>query len=458
MLGMSTSYPLRSVAPEVRRLATAPPSSPRPAPWPEFSAENTAGGGRDLYRDAVSYVRPTPGSQTSLREANRARIIDAVKYHGGLTQVELAGVTGLSPATVSNIVKELSASGVLHTTPTSRSGRRAQYVTLAHAIGLVAGVHVSARHLRVALADVAGVLVAEHHMPLAKDHRADNELDRAARLIADMLESVDSRPEEILAIGVAVPAPVRLESGQIARVGLMRGWDGLPIDELLGRRMARPVFVDNDANLGALAEFQSGAARAKGSALFVDVSYGIGAGLILGGKVYRGRHGGAGEFGHMTIAEDGPLCRCGNRGCVEAFAGGNAILAGLRTSSGALKLHDVVIRALTGDARCIRAIADAGRHLGVAVAAVCNLLDPEHVVIGGELGRAGELLLGPLRHSMERSALWETAGLPDVVQGQLGERAALIGAILYAVEHIAIRPDEFGETGRNSSVAEVAAP
>ncbi|MHB1171624.1 MAG: ROK family transcriptional regulator [Lacisediminihabitans sp.] len=392
----------------------------------------------------MSNIRATPGSQTSLREANRARIVDAVKYHGGLTQVELAGVTGLSPATVSNIVKELSTSGVLHTAPTSRSGRRAQHVTLAHALGLVAGIHVSARHLRVALADVANVVVAEHHMPLGKDHRADNELDRAARLIADMLDSVDARAEEILAVGVAIPAPIRSDSGQIAHTGLLRGWDGLAIGELLERRMGRPVFVDNDANLGALAELQSGAARGKESTLFIDVSHGLGAGVILNGKVYRGHNGGAGEFGHMTINENGPLCRCGNRGCVEAIAGGPAILDSLRSTSGALKLHDVVIRALTGDPHCIRAIADAGRHLGVAVASVCNLLDPEHVVVGGELGRAGEILLGPLRHSMERSALWEPGRLPDVVQGQLGERAALMGSIIYAVEHVAIRSDDLG--------------
>ena len=168
----------------------------------------------------------------------------------------------------------------------------------------------------------------------------------------------------------------------------------------------------------------------------------MGAGLILNGRVYRGHNRGAGEFGHLTINENGPLCRCGNRGCLEAVAGGPAILDSLRASSGALKLNDVVIRALTGDAHCIRAIADAGRHLGVAVAGVCNLLDPEHVVIGGELSKAGEILLGPLRHSMERSALWEPNDLPDVVQGQLGERASVMGAISYAVDHIPIKMDE----------------
>ena len=152
-----------------------------------------------MYLDPVSTRRSTPGSQTSLREANRARIVDAVKRHGGLTQVELAGATGLSPATVSNIVKELSASGVLHTSPSTRSGRRAQHVTLARALGLVAGLHFSTRHLRVAVADVAHTVVAEHHLPLAKDHRADNELDRAARLISDMLDNVEATMSEILA-------------------------------------------------------------------------------------------------------------------------------------------------------------------------------------------------------------------------------------------------------------------
>jgi predicted NBD/HSP70 family sugar kinase len=395
-----------------------------------------------MYGDAVSNLRATPGSQTSLREANRGRIVDAVKHHGGLTQVELAGVTGLSPATVSNIVKELSASGVLHTTPTSRSGRRAQHVTLAHALGLVAGIHISARHMRVALSDVANVVVAEHHMPLAKDHRADNELDRAARMISDMLESVEASFDDILAVGIALPAPIRSDNGRIARTGLLRGWDGLPIADLMARRMMRPVYVDNDANLGALAELHSGAARGKGSALYVDVSHGIGAGLILDGHVYRGHSRGAGEFGHVTVIENGPLCRCGNRGCLEALAGGPAILESLRATSGALKLQDVVIRALTGDAHCIRAIADAGRHIGIAVAGICNLLDPEHVVIGGDLGKAGEILLGPLRHSMERSALWEPNELPDVVQGQLGERAALMGAIMYAVERATIRGED----------------
>jgi predicted NBD/HSP70 family sugar kinase len=390
----------------------------------------------------VSTKRATPGSQTSLREANRARIVDAVKRHGGLTQVELAGATGLSPATVSNIVKELSTSGVLNTTPSTRSGRRAQHVTLARALGLVAGIHFSTRHLRVALADVAHTVVAEHHLPLAKDHRADNELNRTSRLIADMLDSVDATMGEVLAVGVALPAPINLRTGTISRTGIMRGWDAVPVAEVMERRLKRPVFVDNNANLGARAEFRSGALRGKENAVYLCIDDGIGAGLIINGKVFRGHNGSAGEFGHFTIDENGPLCRCGNRGCLETYVGGPALIESLRGNHRGLKLHDIVVRAIAGDPKCIRAIADAGRHIGVAAANLCNIVDPERLVVGGELSQAGELLLGPMRHALERAVIVGPDSVPDIVQSQLGARAEMLGAIALAVDRVTITSTE----------------
>jgi predicted NBD/HSP70 family sugar kinase len=386
----------------------------------------------------VSTKRATPGSQTSLREANRARVVDAVKRHGGLTQVELAGATGLSPATVSNIVKELSTSGVLHTTPSTRSGRRAQHVTLARTLGLVAGIHFSTRHMRVALADIAHTVVAEHHLPLAKDHRADNELSRAARLIADMLESVDATMGEVLAVGIALPAPINLRTGTISRSGIMRGWDAVPVAEVMQRRLKQPVFVDNNANLGALAEFRSGALRGHANAAYLSIDDGIGAGLIVNGKVFRGHNGSAGEFGHLTIDENGPLCRCGSRGCLETYVGGQALIESVRGSHRGLKLHDIVLRAIGGDPKCIRTIADAGRHIGVAAANLCNIFDPSRLVIGGELSQAGELLLGPLRHALERAVMVAPDSIPDIVQSQLGARAELIGSIALAIDEVTI--------------------
>ena len=369
--------------------------------------------------------------------------MDAVKKHGGLSQVELAGLTGLSPATVSNIVKELASSGVLHTAPGTRSGRRAQHVTLAHALGLVVGVHFSTRHMRIALADVAHTVVAENHMPLARDHRADNELDRVMLMLADMLDSVDAEMSDVLAIGIALPAPYDRLAGTIARAGFMRGWDGIAVADVMERRLKHPVFVDNAANLAALGELRMGAARGKENAAYIDVGDTIGSGLILGGRLYTGNSGVAGELGHTVIQEDGPICRCGNRGCLEAIAGGPAILEPLRTARGGLKLQDVIIHAMSGDSTCIRAIAKAGEAIGIATANLCNLFDPERVVVGGELARAGELLLGPLRREVERGIVAGPDAIPDIVQSQLGARAATMGAIAYAVDQVSLHSEHF---------------
>lgn len=384
----------------------------------------------------MSEQRRSPGNQTSLREANRGRVIAAVKRHGGLTQVELAGVTGLSPATVSNIVKELVATGALHATPSTSSGRRALRVTLPHGLGLVAGVHVSPRHLRVALSDLNATVLAERHMPLARDHRADAELDKTALLVMDMVESIESSMDEVLAVGLAVAAPIDRRFGMTARGGILRGWDGVPLGASLARRLDKPVQVDNSANLAALAEHRSGAARGRSTVVTLDVGNGIGAGLLLDGRLFRGHHGVAGEFGHTPVVPHGPVCRCGNRGCLEAVAGAPAVLAGIRDEVGTLKLADLVLRAMAGDDTCIRAIADAGRTIGTAAVGLCNLLDPERVVVTGEFARAGELLLGPMRHALESSLVVEVDGTPDVVQGQLGERAAVTGALALAIESV----------------------
>jgi len=360
--------------------------------------------------------------------------VAAVKHHGGLTQVELAGVTGLSPATVSNIVKELTASGVLHATPSTHSGRRAVRVTLAHGIGLAVGVHVGQRHMRVALADLAGTTVAEHHFPLARDHRADAELDKAAMLILDMLDSVDSKLDEVVGIGIGVAAPVDARTGTIARRGMMRGWDGVRIAESMQGRVQRPVHVDNASNLAALAEARYGAARGKRDVLVIDVGEGIGAGLLVDGRLVRGHRGAAGEFGHLIVQMDGPRCRCGNRGCLEAVASAPAVIDALPEAAPTMKTTDLIIRAMSGEPTCMRAVADAGRTIGRAAAGLCNVLDPERVVVGGDLARAGELLLGPMRHAMEAALLLDPDGTPDLVQSQLDQNATVLGAIAMAID------------------------
>lgn len=362
----------------------------------------------------------------------------AVQQRGSLTQVELAGVTGLSPATISNIVKELATAGVLSTTPTSRSGRRALEVTLARNLGLVAGIHFGSRSLRVAVADTAHRVIAEQRMPLAPDHRADAGLDRAALLLTELVDQIGAPLSELLAVGVGVPAPVDVRTGRVSALGLLRGWEGLSVSDELSERLSVPVHVDNDANLGALAETRVGAALGHQHVVYIRVSHGVGAGLVLDGQVFHGRSGTVGEIGHLTVEDNGPVCRCGNRGCLEMYVGANLLLNMLSLSHGNLTLREAIQRAHDGDLGCRRVIADAGQHLGVGAASICNFIDPEVLVIGGDLAQAGDLLLDPIRSVLTRRAVPSVAGPVAVVASALSDQAEVRGALLLAMDHVTI--------------------
>lgn len=382
-----------------------------------------------------------PGSQTSLREANRARLVDSLKRHGRLTQVELAGSTGLSPATVSNIVKELTAAGILHTSFTSRSGRRATLVALSRQVGLVAGVHFSSRQLRIAIADATRTVVSQTSLPLALDHRHDAELDRLAMLLSDMMESLGGAVSDLLAIGLALPAPIDVATGMVSTPGLLRGWEGVNIAEALTTRIGRPVYIDSEANLGGLAEAREGEGRDTAASVFIRIGHTISAGLIVDGDLFRGVNGKAGQIGHVTIDENGPICRCSNRGCLETYASGPALLSLFPPGVGMQRLSDLLQAAEDGDGSSRRVIADAGRHIGIATASLCNLFDPQLIVVGGELAAAGEILMAPMRHSLERSALASTNGIPEVVAASFGEWAETRGAIAIALDHVTVDAD-----------------
>jgi predicted NBD/HSP70 family sugar kinase len=224
------------------------------------------------------------------------------------------------------------------------------------------------------------------------------------------------------------------------------------VAEEMGNRLVLPVHVDNDANLGALAEFHWGAGRDASTLVYLKLATGIGAGLVIGGRLFHGAGGTAGEIGHTTIDEAGPICRCGNRGCLEMIAAAPAVVDLLRaTRSEDLTIERVVELAADGDPGCQRAISDAGRHTGQAVANLCNLFNPERIVVGGSMGAAGEVLLGPMREAVRRRVIPSAAEDVEIVPGVLGDRAELLGAVALVLnekEHgvVASRPLEEAAT------------
>jgi predicted NBD/HSP70 family sugar kinase len=196
------------------------------------------------------------------------------------------------------------------------------------------------------------------------------------------------------------------------------------------RRIGLSVHVDNDANLGALAELYWGAGRGADDLVYLKVATGVGAGLVFDGHLYYGAGGTAGEIGHMTTDESGPLCRCGNRGCLETFAGAPAIVELLRSSLGEeLSITEIAARADGDDAGCRRAMADAGRHIGHALADVCNLFNPERIVVGGTLGQSCRTLRDAMGDAVRERAIRSAADDVEIVPGVLGERAEVLGAV-----------------------------
>ncbi len=381
------------------------------------------------------------GSQSSLREANRGRVLDTIRRFGSITQVELADATGLSTGTISVIVKELHETGVVTTTPTARNGRRAVLVALSRRLGLVAGVAIGRRDMRVALASAAGEILAEQHLPLGKEHRADTGLDRAAMLVSDMVERLGASREELLGVGLGISAPIDRTTGMICSPGLMRGWDDVPIAESMRARVGVPVVVDNAANLGCLAEGRMGAGAQASPLVYLEVSHGIGLGLSIDAQIYPGFSGTAGEIGHMCVDEHGPMCYCGNRGCLEAIAGPAAMLESLRLTHGNLSLADLIRRCQEGDISCRRVIEDAAHYIAIALGGVCNLLDPQRIVIGGELVKAGGAFMDPLKRFTSRFTLPGSRPTIEILPGVLGDRCVLTGAILIALDSIRLPGD-----------------
>ncbi|MDX3231453.1 ROK family transcriptional regulator [Streptomyces sp. ME19-01-6] len=372
----------------------------------------------------------TPGSQSSLHRANLERVVRAVRMAGSLTQAEIARTTGLSAATVSNIVRELKDGGTVEVTPTSAGGRRARSVSLSGDAGIVVGVDFGHTHLRVAIGNLAHQVLAEESEPLDVDASASQGLDRAEHLVSRLIAATGISQEKVVGVGLGVPAPIDVETGTLGSTAILPGWAGTNPRDDLAQRLGVPVHVDNDANLGALGELVWGAGRGVADLAYIKVADGVGAGLVISGQIYRGPGGTAGEIGHITLDESGPVCRCGNRGCLETFTAARYVLPLLYSSHGVdLTVERMVQLARDGDPGCRRVIADVGRHIGSGVANLCNLINPSRVVLGGHLAEAGELVLGPIRESVARYAIPSAARRLSVMPGALGGRAEVLGAL-----------------------------
>ena len=385
----------------------------------------------------------------NVKNINRHAALDLIRFTpGGISRVKLAQRMDLTRAAVSAIVNDLLASEAIHESNTALSniGRPAVALEINPQRGFVAGVDMGATHLTILVANCAAHVIEEMEIPfdITRDPAAC--LDQADELLREVTRRACIQVEDLLAIGLGVPGPILAEAGTVIAPPIMPGWDRYPIRDTLEKRWGRRVSLNNDAELGAVGEWAYGAGRSARNLAYIKVGTGVGAGLLLDGHIYRGATGSAGEIGHLTVDVNGPVCTCGNRGCLETIASGQAIArraqeavrAGKQTqmslqgNNGILTAEDVATAAGRGDLVAQQIIAESGAQLGVAIAGLVNLINPNMVVVGGGVAQIGDLFLEPVRREVRRRSLPASARTVQITTALLGRRSISMGAVVQA--------------------------
>ena len=378
---------------------------------------------------------PLPTADAAgMRTQNATLVLRLIWRERQISRADIARQTGLSPSTVGAIVGELAEAGLVREigAGASRGGRRPVLVGFRDDAYALVGVELGATHVAAVLTDLRGNVRAfrDTHVAVRDDPRGA--LATARALIEECLAAERVSKKRVVGIGVAVPSPVHPDRpGKLSPL-IMPAWADHDVQQELADAFGVPVLVDNDANLGALAERYWGAGAGGEDLAFIKIATGIGSGHIINGALYRGAGGTAGEIGHIAIDPSGPPCVCGGRGCLATLIGSEALLTRARAQWGKRKksptIADIVTGARAGDPVARGLVDEVGAQLGVVVAGLLNLLNPGVVVLGGEITSVGDLLLDPLRASVRARALSTSVAETRIVASWLGARSIAVGA------------------------------
>ncbi len=364
-------------------------------------------------------------------------LLGMIRNESAVTRSDLVARTGLSRLAVAQHLSVLLRSGLIveNGQEASTGGRRRTRFGFNTDAGYVLAFDVGISHARVALANLGARIIDDVYGELSVDQGPEIVLSWFTEQAEQLLGQAKVTKNELWGIGVGLPGPVDVTTGQVVSPPFMTGWDGFPTPEWLRDRFGCPVVVDKDANVMALGEHRSNW-REVDELLFLKVGTGVGGGVVIEGKVYHGADGAAGDIGHVPLHGYGePTCRCGNVGCVEAIAGGWALARdlaelGYEISHGV----DVALLAKEGNVDALRAIRRAGRVVGEALAAAVNFYNPEVVVVGGSVARGqGEFLAG-IRETVYRRSLTLATRKLSIVSSRLEEKAGIVGCAHLAIE------------------------
>ena len=375
--------------------------------------------------------------------AHQARLLRMLRDDGPVSRAALGDAVHLSRSKLAVELDRLTERGLVESggLAQSRGGRRSGIVRIASSLRFL-GVDIGATSVDVAITD--GELQVLQRASEPVDVRRGP--DAVLAVVLDLVGKVraEGLAPELHGAGIGVPGPVRFRDGVPVSPPIMPGWDGFPVREVLSQHLGCPVLVDNDVNIMALGEMHGGVARTVDDFLFIKVGTGVGCGIVVGGLVHRGGSGSAGDIGHIRVDDDGPVCACGNVGCLEASFSGAALardatsaanagrspeLADRLARAGVLTAADVAGAAATGDAVAVEMVRAGGRRLGQLLAGLVSFFNPGVVVIGGEVASGlGHPLLAEVRSVVYKRSLPLATGNLPIVLSEMGRDAGVVGA------------------------------
>lgn len=374
--------------------------------------------------------------QTVMKEMNRSLALDLVRFHGPLSRTQIAQESGLNKATITALINELLAEGYVKEVGRGHSyaGRRPVLLAFEASAGYVLGIDIGVSHIHFALTDLSARTMVDGQVAMPDNSQVSTVLDVCVQAIDECVRKVHDADLKLRGVGVAVPGLVDYQTGTVLNAPNL-GWRDIPLRSLLEDRLRLPVFVDNEANVGALAEKLFGQAKTLSDFIYISAGMGIGTGIVMNGQLLRGVSGIAGEYGHTVIDLQGPKCRCGNRGCLEVYASVRALLERYEKATGrAVDFHTFRAAFLAGDEAARECVQGVASYLAIGILHMLHALNPSAIILGNELGMISDWLIPPIVQFLQARSLTATHAAIDVRASALGYDSGIIGAAALAID------------------------
>ena len=405
-------------------------------------------------------ARSKSGKASIVKEINTKNVLDIIRKHGPISRIEIAEITGLTPATITNITSELIDNKLIieGEAGDSSGGRRPIMLKIRTDYYRVIGIYIGSRKIRIITSDLMANIKHKKEIKYDKDEVSIEYVKEILdRELVPIISKYRSKNKGLVGIGVGIHGVVDNKRG-VSVIAPNLGWKNANIAEMLSESYGIPVFIDNNTRTMALGENWFGSGKNASSFFCLNIEYGVGGSFFINDKPVNGISFGAGEIGHTTVDINGEICNCGNRGCLETVASVKALLKQAYeqypqnksskiykgneiNSINDIMPEDLYEAAKQGDELAVSLIKKMGENIGIGIANIINILNPELVIINGEIISTGEILLTPIIETVRRRGFSNSVNSTGIVLSKLGSVAYLKGAVVLATQHIFDNPE-----------------